>query len=289
MSAPPPGWYADPAGTVAVSRWWDGERWTRWLSTDATAPDPTKPASADPGPPAEPLPAPEESDGLVRMPLAVALVVGTLLLAVVAVGAVASATTRGLPSGPAVPPPTRSAGSQVTYNPGSRAASVQDLKVTLPGAPYVCENGPGPALPSFDSVVVCNAPVHENYDGDADWSATTGVGVLPASLVVRGDAKATGDRAFASLRGQFFRDTTTTVTKRVAQPTDLAPAGRSVVVSGQVNYTVPGVPSRYDRLLLVVVALSDDRYGIVFSSRPDDTSKAVLTALDASLATVTTK
>lgn len=36
---PPPGWYADPAGTSG-SRWWDGDAWTGHVRTQAPADDP---------------------------------------------------------------------------------------------------------------------------------------------------------------------------------------------------------------------------------------------------------
>src|SRR5579875_1552231 len=28
MEMPPPGWYADPAGSTGLLRWWDGSQWT---------------------------------------------------------------------------------------------------------------------------------------------------------------------------------------------------------------------------------------------------------------------
>ena len=294
MSDLQPGWHADPAGAEAVLRWWDGEQWTRWLSSDAAAPDPTRPPPVEPVETASVGTAPAAAEeSLVRLPVAVAVVLAAVLVAVVAVGAVASASTRGLPSGPALAPPSptaplTSAAPLLDYDAGSRATTIGKLRVTLPGAPYACPDAAAAARPAFDLVVACNAPVHAYGHGEM-WSATAGAGLLPTSLVVAGDAHATADRAFSTLRREFFRATPTTVTTLRADPTDLAPAGQAVVVSGQVHYRVRGVASRYDRLLVVVVALPDDRYAIVFSSRPNDSARTVLTALDASLATVTTK
>ena len=40
VTAPEPGWYADPAGVAQNFRWWDGATWTRWLSSDPTSTPP---------------------------------------------------------------------------------------------------------------------------------------------------------------------------------------------------------------------------------------------------------
>jgi hypothetical protein len=223
----------------------------------------------------------------VRLPVAVAVVVAALLAAVVAVGLVGSASASRLASGPAVAPPPPTAAPALQYDPGSRAASVGTLRSTLAGSPYTCAPAPQPVRPSLTSAELCAAPVHQDYDAaGSDWTATTGLGVVEPDLVVDGDIKATGDRVFGSLRRQFF-DQQTEARRLVAQHTDLAPAGTSIAVSGEVHYTVKGVPSRYDKLLVVVFELEDGRYGAWFSSRPDDASQATLTALDASLATLT--
>lgn len=291
----PAGWHADPAGTTGTYRWWDGEAWTRWLARDpdAPAPAPATPvaepkaaapdemnaeASADPVLPAEPL---------VRLPAAVAVMVGVLVLAVVAVGAVVAASAQRLHSGPALPPPMRTATQAVSYESTTRAMAVGNLKLTLAGSPYVCDSRPGASMPTFELAVACNAPVHENYDKeDHTWTATLAVGALPTALVTVGDLEATGRKVFASSREQLFSRQTTTVTKLAAQPTDLGPGGKAMVVSGEVHYRVPGVASRYDRLLVVVTAMPDRTHAVVVSSRPDDSGARVQRALQASLDTI---
>jgi hypothetical protein len=185
------------------------------------------------------------------------------------------------------PPSPTAAAPTVEYDATSRAASVRELRWVLPGRPYDCDPDPQPRRPSFDSMLICAAPVHENYSGSQDWTATTGLGVLPASMVVPGNLQRTADRLFGSLRGQFFADQETQVRKLAAQRFDRAPAGKALAVSGEVHYAVAGVPSRYDRLVVLVVELADGGYGAWFSSRPDDTPAGTLKALDDSIASLT--
>ena len=178
----------------------------------------------------------------------------------------------------------------MVYDASSRTASIEELQLVLPAAPYVCDTTPRSALPTFRSLVVCNAPVHEDYDEDgSDWSATTGLGLVPDSLVVEDSLQLTAAKVFAALRGQFFAGQETTEEKPQRQSWDGAPAGESEARTAEIHYAVDGVPSRYDRTSVLVVALEDGGYGIWFSSRPDDTPEATLAALDASLAGMTTR
>jgi hypothetical protein len=289
VSLPEPGWYADPGADPTAFRWWDGTRWTGWSSRDAHAAPPLLDVAA----PVEVAPAPlqpEPAEPGVRLPLAVALVVGALVLATAAVGAVVSASAQRLPSGPALPPPTPSAVRPVVqYDPVSRTASVAALRWVPPVAPYACAADAQPRRPAFDELLLCAAPVHDDYAGADDWSASTGLGVVGPTLSVPGDPKATADKVFGALRGQFFAGQRTEVRQLVAQRFDGAPDGTATAVSGEVHYEVEGLPSEYDRLVVLVVELADGGYATWFSSRPDDTPASTLTVLDASIATLTAK
>ncbi|HEY4627419.1 MAG TPA: phospholipid scramblase-related protein [Blastococcus sp.] len=46
---PPPGWYADPAGSGGA-RWWDGQGWTDHVEQAVPPPAPSVPSSVPPGP-----------------------------------------------------------------------------------------------------------------------------------------------------------------------------------------------------------------------------------------------
>ena len=308
MTAQEPGWYADPGGTARV-RWWDGEHWTRWLSRDpaagppgvaptltppGTTADPPVPApaaaapdNAEPGPPEGSIAASPPRDRTVRLPVAVAVVVGVLLVAVVGLGAVTAATAQRLPSGPAMDPPPSAAAVAVQFDAAARTASVAELQVTLAGAPYECGERPEPFEPVFTSFELCSTPVHRNYDGHGgSWTATTGVGLLAEDLVVPGDIQQTGDRVFSAVRTRFFAGEQTTVTDDVSQPTGLTADDRSTSVAGEVRYRIAGVPSRYDRVLVVVVELADGSHAAWISARPEKTPAATLKVLDASIGTL---
>ncbi len=301
MRAPEPGWYPDP-GSAAAYRWWDGAAWSRWLSdhADAGSPGPAPVVAVPPEPPASAGPEPSTqaaapvaptATGEVRLPVAVALVALALAVAVFAVGALASAGAPRLPSGPAVPPPSADAGQPaVVYDAATRTAAVEELRLVLPAEPYACNPSPQPALPTFSSVLVCSAPVHPDYDaGGHDWSASTGLGLVPAALITRGDLQATAADVLASLREQFFATQPTTVRRTERQTWDGAPMGRSAAVTAEIHYRVPGVPSRHDRTSVLVVELRSGGHGFWFSSRPDDSPVAVRDALETSLAGMTAR
>ena len=307
MSAPDPGWYADPSGSAAA-RWWDGTAWSRWLSRDADAAPPEQAPTltpvADPSVAAGPPPVPVDADAAalpapiphqppqVRLPVAAALVVVALVVAVVAVGAVVSASASRLPSGPALAPPTGGPVGEpaVVYDATTRTASIDELRLVLPTEPYRCLSTPVPARPTFTSAIVCNADVHADYDeAGSDWSATTGLGLVPEELIARGDLQVTVERVLGSLRGQFFAGRKTTVEKPTRLSWDGAPVGKSAATRAQIHYDVEGVPSRYDQVTVLVVELEGGGHGFWFASRPDDTPKATLAALDASLAGMTAR
>ena len=44
----------------------------------------------------------------------------------------------------------------------------------LPAEPYRCLSTPVPLLPTFSSAIVCNATIHDDYDGagDSDYAET---------------------------------------------------------------------------------------------------------------------
>lgn len=292
------GWYPDPAGQDAAFRWWTGDGWTRWLSLDADAPPPgvggppgepiTTLDPAAPGPPS-PAPNPEPAttrpagdEPAVRWAVAVAVTVGVLLLALVAVGIVVSASTKALPDGPALPPPVV-APAGVAADLTTRRATVGTVSVTLPAAPYVC-TAPRPAAPIFTSAVACTSVVHENYAGEQDWAATAGLGVLDDSLVE--DAlSTTASNVFDALRESFFSDTATSVTKLNPQRLGDLPTSTVVALTGEVHYQVEGLSSTYDRVVVIVVALEDGRHAAWFSARPDNVSAGTLSSLNTALST----
>lgn len=214
--------------------------------------------------------------------------VAVVVAALVGVGATVALTSDRIRTGPAVAPPPAVPPPAVAYRPATRTVTIEELRMVLPGAPYECLNSPA-KLPPFVSVLSCDVQIHRDYNGTDDWYATAGVGLLPESLVVQGDLKKTGEGLFLSLRQRFFAGQVTKLQKFVAQRTDLSTPGKSMMLSGEVQYRIKGLSSTYDRMFLAVVELRSGRHAAFYSVRPNDTPKSTLAVLDASLGTLSAR
>ena len=218
----------------------------------------------------------ERPDG-VAVPAAIGVVVAAVVAVLVVVSFVVSLTEDRLPSGPALPPPAAPV-AELSFDPPTRIARYAGVTTRMPGTPYECPGTPGSTPPLLSSGIICSAPVHPDYEGTSDWSATAGFGSVSEGLAGP-TAEATAKAFFDAFRRVGFDNRKTTLTKTETDQADLD--GRKVaVISGNVGYTVAGVPSAYDRLLVIVLPLDDGDYTVFFSSRPDDTSQATLNALN---------
>lgn len=216
----------------------------------------------------------------VAVPAAVGVVVAAVVAALVVVGLVVAITEDRLPTGPALPPPAASAPS-VSFDAPSRVVRYAGVTTRMPGTPYVCPGSPDSVPPLLSSGLLCDAPVHADYDGTSDWSATAGFGSVADDLV-RPTAAATARAFFDAFRGAGFDNRTTTLGAVTTDQVDLD--GRPVaLISGNVGYTVAGVPSNYDRVLVIVLPVGDGDFAAYVSSRPDDTPEATLDVLNASI------
>ncbi len=221
------------------------------------------------------------------MPLAVTLIIGVVVAALVGVGTTVALTGDRIRTGPAAAPPSPTPVPAVTYRPATRMISVDELRMVLPGSPYNCLDAPLGLAP-FASAVSCDVLVHRDYAANQDWYATAGLGLLPESLVVAGKPKQTGERLFLSLRKRFFAGQVTKLQKFTATPTDVS-GRQALVLTGEVRYTIKGLPSSYDRMLVALVELRSGRYAAFYSVRPDDAPETALAALDASLDTLSAR
>lgn len=218
------------------------------------------------------------------------MVLAAVLVGVLVTGVVVWASTPRLPTGPALAPPApQTRVTAVDYRSTSRTAQIDEARMTLPAAPYRCDPRPGSKPPVFDSLITCNALVHENYRpaGD-DWYASVGFGVPAPSLVVAADLAGTADRVFDGLRTAFFTGQQTTVEQRKGEAIEFGARG-SQTVHGNVTYEIEGLPSSYDRLLVVVIQLRSGDFAVAYSVRPDDLGKNTLDRLDASLGSITAR
>jgi hypothetical protein len=216
----------------------------------------------------------------VAVPVAVGMVVAAVVAVLVVVGLVVSLTEDRLPTGPALPPPAAKA-PEVSFDATSRIVRYAAVTTRMPGTPYVCPATPDSTPPLLSSGILCGAPVHSDYEGTSDWTATAGFGSVAEGLT-RPTAEATARAFFDTFRSVGFDNRPTTLTGVTTDRADLG--GHQVaLISGNVGYTVPGVPSTYDRVLVIVLPLDDGDYAVYFSSRPDDTPKTTLDVLNASI------
>ena len=233
------------------------------------------PATEQPSPAAT-----EQPSRGVAVPAAVGMVVAAVVAVLVVVGLVVSLTEDRLPTGPALPPPPAAA-PEVSFDAPTRIVRYAQVTTRMPGTPYVCPETPDSTPPLLSSGIICQAPVHPDYEGTSDWTATAGFGSVAEGLK-GATAEATARAFFDTFRSVGFDNRTTTLTKVTTDQADLG--GHQVaLISGNIGYTVPGVPSTYDRVLVIVLPLDDGDYAVYFSSRPDDTPKATLDVLNASI------
>ena len=126
-----------------------------------------------------------------------------------------------------------------------------EVTTRMPGTPYTCPDSPDSTPPLISSGILCSAPVHPDYDRTSDWSATAGFGSVADDLSAT-TAAATARAFFDSFRRVGFDNRTTTLAKVATDQVDLD-GHRVALISGNVGYTVPGVPSTYDRVLVIVL------------------------------------
>jgi hypothetical protein len=219
----------------------------------------------------------------VAVPVAVGVVVAAIVAVFAIVGLVVSLTDDRLPTGPAMAPPA-AAGPEVSYDSLLRRARFGDVVVSMPGVPYECPTAPGEAPPILTSGLVCNATVHAKYNGTDDWTATAGFGAITEALT-KPTAEDTAEAVFQQLLTTAFSNQQTTVRNQQTEEVDLT--GNPVsTVSGEVHYSVDGVPSSYDRMLVIVLPIEGGGYAVYFSSRPNDTPEATLDVLNRSINTL---
>jgi Protein of unknown function (DUF2510) len=300
------GWFADPGGKVNTFRWWNGEAWTRWLSADPTAHDPgpdSSPAEGGPAPAdsetmateAPDLAAfapPNPADRVVPLSTAAALVAGVVLLLIIAVGGIVSLTADRPLSGPPVnPPPRTRTPLKVSYDSATRKVSFEEMQFVAPGRPFFCGLGPREVPGTFTSAFGCAAPVHRNYDKlGNDWVAAVTMGHLDDRLRQSGDLPKAASRTFAALLPADYGMTKYTVKQqRIQNLTGVAPPGKGVLLSAQVHLAEPGLATKYDHVVLVVVELQSGEQLAWYAARPNDSPKDVTEALQSSANTLTAR
>ncbi len=250
---PRPGWYPDPAGTE-LFRWWDGSEWA-----EAT--------SERPG--AAPAVLREEVGGPARrrspFRAAVALVIGIALF-------VSAAAGFGLvlwrdPSDATAPERDGAAGPIGELDESTGIATIGPLSMVMPDDPYVVHTRAGRVPGVFDVVFTAEAVVHARYDGMHSWSSTVLVGQLASGMP--GNLEAAGTAVIHAISERAYGGKTTKVGELSAGDHSIGgEAGE--VLTAKISYEVAGLPSTFDRVVVVVVGLDDGTVVAAASVVPDD-------------------
>jgi hypothetical protein len=238
------------------------------------------------------FPPPNPADRLVSLSTAAALVAGVVILLIIAVGAIVSLTADRPLSGPPVDPPPRTRTPlKVSYDSATRKVSFEEMQFVAPGRPFFCDLGPREVPGTFSSAFGCTAPVHRNFDNkDHDWVAAVTMGHLDDRLRQTGDLPKAASRMFAALLPADYGTARYTVKQQKIQNlTGVAPPGKGVLLSAQVHLSEPGLPTKYDHVVLVVVELQSGEQVAWYAARPNDSPKDVTGALQSSADSLTAR
>jgi hypothetical protein len=234
--------------------------------------------------PAEaPVPPPDPADHVVGLPAAAAIIVGGVLLAIIAVGAIISLTRDRPLTGPALaPPPPTEAPLAVSYDEATRAVAVEELEAVLPSAPFTC-GSPQEMTGLFDSAVNCGVLVHKDYDEDKhDWGASAGIGLLEAERDSQRDLRELLASAASDVLERNYEVDDITVEKAKNRLSDVAPDGRARYVTAELHVSYKGLPTEYDAMRVTLVRLAGGRHVVWWGLVPNDSPEAVRSAVAAS-------
>jgi hypothetical protein len=271
-AAPRPGWYPDPAGTPDLYRWWDGGDWTEAISESPRAPSPRLHSPARP-----------EDDLVPRRPSRFRAVVALLVCLALFLSATVGLGLAIWGDGPGVQRGSRPALATPAADPtgsaavgrldqATRVATVGPVSMTLPAAPFRTRSDPMVVPRLLDACFLAWAPVHSRSQGRTPWAAAVLLGRLHPDVGAGGDLTGRGHAVAAELSRLLFGSTTTRV--KAVEVTDRSVDGHAgVLVTAQVHYRVPGLPSRYDDLTAVLVGLDDGSVVLAATSVPDDAER----------------
>jgi hypothetical protein len=225
--------------------------------------------------------------------VAAVIVVGGIVLAIVLFGRPAPpalqppAPRRADSSSPPSPSPSASPTGPSSYDATTRVFSYDGLQLTLPGKPYITVKTGSTDLGGSAGVgVESYAVVHKNDNGKfADWDASVEVDQVGSQLTGE-TLEQTADKivvawargAFAGSRAKVMNEQKRTITKNEPRP--------ARVITADMHYSVKGLASKYDHVSLLVTKGPSGSYVAFLSSRPDDASAKIKSALQASINTV---
>jgi len=295
-AAPEPGWYPDPAGVTDLFRWWDGQDWTDAISESTQAPSPPRrlPPELEFGDPEfgdrEGGDPPRRSLNW-RSVVALIVVIALFLSATAGIGFLIWGDSSG--NATRIPVNSAGAGTRPTgygtapigqLDQSSRTATIGAASLVLPDTPYVLYPDPMPIPGVLDLAFWSEATVHPRYDGQHNWSAAVLFGQVSSSLAP-GDLETAGRLTMERLGRTYFD-------QHAAEVTDVSWSDHSVdqnpglLFLATMGYSVPNLPSRFDRVTALLVRLDDGSVVIAAASVPNDADPEVARQAAESLTTL---
>lgn len=250
------------------------------MSETATTPAPAPAGPAQDGEPAAPEPG-------VRLPVAVLAVVAAVVVALLVVALAVRLDGDRLPSGPPREPPEAPAAA-TRFGVTGRQVTLDEFTATLAGPPFTCDTAVQPTPTGIAQLAQCTTPVHEDYDGSgSSWVAATGVALIDGPTLSPDLRTATSDVFDLFVSALYTREDRATLAKRSDGPAQVsAPSGAAWTQQADVRVEREGLPTPYDRLVVIVVRLQGGQHVAFFSDFPHDGSKQALQAVVDSVGTL---
>lgn len=300
------GWYPDPGGGPGLYRYWDGRAWSAATSANPGA---AAPLQGLPGAPSAsgttwtPQNYGSTGEGTAgsayaqyqqvrrkRSPVGwwlagAAILVVLVVLAVVAVRAVSGGDggeTSGLPGGAEsgdVCPPERPDTSG-TAAPPARDGRVHGGPVSYPvlGSPWSSPQTDD-RVPFGVDVQTQTVTVEPDYQPGASWVASVLVGELQA-----GDGFFTPEQGsqivVRCILGRFYGNNPVTSDVKVNQAATID-GHEAWVVESQLSFDIAGLETKGERLIVAIVASSEESSGLYYASIPDTTPELLKPARQA--------
>ena len=292
------GWYPDPGGQPGLYRWWTGSAWREAVTPHPQGTPPPVTAVEPPagygsagygpatgsgqtpgayGVPGYTYPKQKRSGALAWWLVALAAVVALVVVIAFVVRGVTGGSVPGLPGlpgnnpsstySPDICPPASDQTTPPTAEPQSGWISSGRLAFPEMGGEWQTQYDnrvPWGSL-AMEQIVLVQA----GYDGNTghDWVAS----VLVSDLYV-GDGfastKVAAETVLKCVLGIYYSDTTVNQQEISSAKHDVD-GHNGWLIETQLNFDIPGLETKGERVLLMVVQTGTDDYGLFYASIPD--------------------
>jgi hypothetical protein len=278
------GWYPDPGGQPGQYRYWNGSSWS---AETTTTPRQTPPPSGQATPGASTSRSAKKQSLGWWIALGAGVLVIALIIWAVIVGLpkitgqdnpwdqpgtapVENFCTAGATSSSATPLPDR---------PGR--VSGGHLSFPTMGTPWRTPNTDN-RVPFGTVAMIQDALDQADYDGEGlghDWVSS----VLVSDLVSGdgfADAESASGVVLKCVLGKYY-DNTVVTQKQLSSKAHNVDGHSGWLIETQLSFTVPGLKATGERVLLLVVQVEADQYGLFYASVPDTSPDRLPEARDA--------